>query len=127
MDAPAISNGFAFGSLPGRSNHNLPICRFHLAGTCRRGAACKFRHDAPTSLEQMDPIKQPYPCVFYQQGKCLKGESCLFQHIDLSRSSNTATEVSPFLSLLLSLFDVDVAVPWYSGLGESRRREIATL
>jgi len=45
----------------------MPLCRFHIAGSCKYGAVCSFRH-------------QQAPCSYFAAGYCRKGQYCGFVH-----------------------------------------------
>ena len=63
------------------------VCRLFVAGRCKRGDRCRYRHDlspsAPTSGaadHTEHSAKQPPPCAYFSQGKCRRGSRCHFSH-----------------------------------------------
>ncbi|KAJ9104038.1 hypothetical protein QFC19_004172 [Naganishia cerealis] len=64
-----LSPRFAMGGSGTRSpGGGLKMCRYYLAGECRR-ADCRFSHDVDRAL-----------CRFWLRGQCAKGDMCEFIH-----------------------------------------------
>ena len=58
------------------------VCSFFLRGTCTKGDACVFSHEAPPGVTIPDaPAAKPKRiCTFFLRGACTKGDDCVFSH-----------------------------------------------
>eukprot|EP00927_Polykrikos_kofoidii_P060766 TRINITY_DN55686_c0_g1_i1.p1 TRINITY_DN55686_c0_g1~~TRINITY_DN55686_c0_g1_i1.p1 ORF type:complete len:460 (-),score=80.41 TRINITY_DN55686_c0_g1_i1:235-1614(-) len=49
------------------------ICKYWVAGKCRKGGACNFAHEV---------VPETRECKYWQAGNCAKGQSCHFVHTE---------------------------------------------
>ncbi|KAK4140960.1 uncharacterized protein C8A04DRAFT_39491 [Dichotomopilus funicola] len=79
--------------LPWRTSKPLPRvpekprvqCRFYTQGTCLKGAACPFSHDAVDNAVPLPLESKPQPgpaqqCRYFAAGSCVRGSTCHFSH-----------------------------------------------
>lgn len=60
------------------TDHERPLCRFFVMGTCKFGANCSFSHDIP--LGELAEARKKIPCAFHQRERCRFGSQCVFSH-----------------------------------------------
>jgi hypothetical protein len=65
----------------------VPLCVYHLRGTCRFATACKFRHDDGIKTDDAwdaEPSQlstKLVPCKYYSKGgHCNYGDYCMYSH-----------------------------------------------
>ncbi|KAF9510097.1 hypothetical protein BS47DRAFT_99527 [Hydnum rufescens UP504] len=106
-------------------------CKLYLAGECKHGDTCLFRHPSPagvsasttggseaTSDRTTDPLYRTKPCLYFREGSCSRGSNCTYIH-DISPNSSLsfATRSPP------SSFGADsseTAVPSSRSIGSPR-------
>lgn len=76
---------FGMGGSGTRTPGGLKMCRYYLAGECRR-SDCRFSHDVDRAL-----------CRFWLRGQCAKGDQCEFIHalpsVDPSMLNNAMSRI----------------------------------
>jgi len=78
----------------------MPLCKFHLSGSCRYGASCRNSH-------------QQSACSYFAAGNCKRGEKCDFLHVrtgrvikeDVTRPENRSEPFKDFLDASEFRFD----------------------
>ncbi|OQS04347.1 hypothetical protein THRCLA_20910 [Thraustotheca clavata] len=67
------------------------ICKFFLAGKCKRGEHCKYSHSTEQSAPKKKKRKKPV-CKYFLKNECRKGSQCRFRHDDKPLDSNEVSE-----------------------------------
>jgi len=84
-------------------------CKLYLAGECKHGDTCLFRHSSPPgtsasptdrgpaiSDKTADPLYRTKPCLYFREGSCTRGSKCTYIHdVSLNPSLSPATRSSP--------------------------------
>jgi hypothetical protein len=61
----------------------VPLCKYHLTGSCIYGKSCRNLHTPPEGLQR--PQTQPLPCNFFNSiSGCKNGEKCRYSHCEIS-------------------------------------------
>jgi hypothetical protein len=71
--ASSVTPARAAEAQPG-SNTDKGVCRFHMRGSCKKGAACGYRHPASGHYPTSDEV-----CRDFNRGACTR-PACKFQH-----------------------------------------------
>lgn len=75
----------------------MEVCKYHRAGTCKRGDKCKYLHEGneavhtefPNPTDGQSTLRADAPdfhptvppvCRFFREGRCRAGNDCRFSH-----------------------------------------------